>query len=364
MGVWILFMFNKFNFKDRMTFSFAVNIILMFILVVFNVIVFANLDLSSNNWQKWAIGLVIIAVFFISVIYSLLKWCVDAIEKPINDATNYTNKASKSIELASSRHSTTIEKQLSLIKETDNIVKRLSLTSSDTKQCAQRVADKSNEALLMSKKGQESMHVNITNMSTLKLKIETIAEQILELSEHTQQIGSIIGVVEDITEQTNMLALNAAVEAARAGEHGRGFAVVASEIRKLSDQCKQATMKITALIYDIQQATNSTVMATEEGTKEIEAGVNLANQVANAIDALRKTMHETVEAVENIVTASKDQSRCAQDVSEVITSVSAGIKDSVDTIERTKEAVSVLKKVSDSLRSIVITENNHKGTQI
>ena len=118
-------------------------------------------------------------------------------------------------------------------------------------------------------------------MLTLKQKVQIIAELILELSDYIQQIGNTVGIVEDIAEQTNMLALNAAVEAARAGEHGKGFAVVAGEIRKLADESKQATTKISSLINEIEQATNSTVMATEEGTKEIESGVNLAHDIFN-----------------------------------------------------------------------------------
>ena len=171
-------------------------------------------------------------------------------------------------------------------------------------------------------------------MRTLKQKIETIAELILDLSEHTQQIGSTIGIIEDITEQTNMLALNAAVEAARAGEHGKGFAVVASEIRKLADESKQATTKITSLIHDIQQATNSTVMATKEGTKEIESGVFLAHQIAQSIDVLRNAINDTVQAVEDIVNAANNQSSCTNEASDSINSLKEGLLESADSIKQ------------------------------
>lgn len=353
-------MFNKFNFNDRMISRFGINSILLIVMLV--IIGFGSYQLNNSisNWLNWFVFIAIAMFLIIIVDYYVSKWCIDAVKSPIKEASEYTNKASKAIEVASLKHESSINKQLNLIKETESMVDKLSVTSEETKHSAQRVADKSNQALQMSKKGQDSMNVNIRNMTTLKRKIETIAEQILELSEHTQQIGSIIGVVEDITEQTNMLALNAAVEAARAGEHGRGFAVVASEIRKLSDQCKQATTKITALIYDIQQATNSTVMATEEGTKEIETGVNLANQVANTINALRATMCETVEDVEGIVSASIEQFKYAHDVSVVMTSVNTGIKDAVDTIEKSRNAITVLERVSDSLQEIFKTNGDYK----
>jgi methyl-accepting chemotaxis protein len=125
-----------------------------------------------------------------------------------------------------------------------------------------------------------------------------IAELILELSEHTQQIGNTISVVDDIAEQTNMLALNAAVEAARAGEHGKGFAVVAGEIRKLADESKQAITKITSLTSNIQYTTNSTVMATEEGSKEIESVVKDINAVSTTSDNLLKLIGNILESLD------------------------------------------------------------------
>ena len=352
-------MLNKLNFSERMLLRGVLNISLMIILLIIVTISLYTLDNAEKDWQNW----LLIVVLTISIKelsdFFITKWSLSIVSQPIREANECTETVFKNIEISNLKYEKAIKKQLELIKEIKIMVNKLSSSSEDTKQSAQDVADKSNKALLMSEKGQVSMKVNIRNMKTLKQKIETIAEQILELSEHTQQIGSIVGVVEDITEQTNMLALNAAVEAARAGEHGRGFAVVASEIRKLSDQCKQATTKITALIYDIQQATNSTVMATEEGTKEIEAGVNLANQVAEAIDTLRCTINDTVIAVEGIVMSSKQQFKFTNEVSEVMNSINAGMEDTVETIEKSRKTITTLNKVSDNLKSIFNTYNNN-----
>ena len=94
------------------------------------------------------------------------------------------------------------------------------------------------------KKEHDAMVENSEKLDFLKQRIQIIADLILDLSEYNQQIGSNVGLVEDIAEQTNMLALNAAVEAARAGEHGKGFAVVASEIGQLSESSRQAAVNI------------------------------------------------------------------------------------------------------------------------
>lgn len=147
---------------------------------------------------------------------------------------------------------------------------------------------------------------NIDKMIVLKQKIQVIAELIVELSEYIQQIETTIGVVEDIAEQTNMLALNAAVEAARAGEHGKGFAVVAAEIRKLADDSKQATNKVTSLIGDIQYVTNSTVIATEEGAKEVESGVKLVTNIEDDISNLIKQITDLSKSINNVVDCEVD----------------------------------------------------------
>jgi len=349
-------MLNKLNFNERMLLKSIISISLMTIFLLVASVGFYLLDNTGNNWQNWILVVIILILIKELADFFITKWSVSILNKPLNEANEFTEKVFKNIESSNLKYEKVLNKQLDLIKEIKVMVDKLSYSSEDTKQCAQDVADKSNKALLMSEKGQESMKVNIRNMKTLKQKIETIAEQILELSEHTQQIGSIVGVVEDITEQTNMLALNAAVEAARAGEHGRGFAVVASEIRKLSDQCKQATTKITALIYDIQQATNSTVMATEEGTKEIEAGVNLASQVAEAINTLRITINDTVIAVEGIVMSSKQQFKFINEVSDVMNSINTSMEDTAETITQSRKITTMLNKVSDNLKYIFNTK--------
>ena len=161
-------------------------------------------------------------------------------------------------------------------------------------------------SLEYSNKEMVSIKTNMENMILLKQKIQMIAELIVELSEYIQQIEATISIVEDIAEQTNMLALNAAVEAARAGEHGKGFAVVASEIRKLADDSKQATGKVSNLIGDIQYVTNSTVIATEEGAKEVEATLEIVSEVENNVNDLINQINELSLSIKDLEGCSSD----------------------------------------------------------
>ena len=327
-------MFKNLNLEEKIKFKSLLSQSVISIIGSMALIALYKVQVHHESGLDWGIGLLVVAIISIILIEIIQKIINNTITNPIYSALFHASAVSNEIEKETNQQENFVNKHILLLKTTDEIIDKLKKSSQKTKESAIKVADKSQESLDLSAKEQKAVKSNIEKMNTLKQKIEIIAELILELSEHTQQIGSIIGVVEDITEQTNMLALNAAVEAARAGEHGKGFAVVASEIRKLADESKQATTKITSLIYDIQQATNSTVMATEEGTKEIESGVDLAHQIAQSIDVLRNTINETVQAVDNIVKDADQQMECTGEVYNSISQIDKGLLDSAASIKQ------------------------------
>ena len=121
-------------------------------------------------------------------------------------------------------------------------------------------------------------------MGELQAKIDDITERALSLSKHAQQIGEILDLINDIAGQTNLLALNAAIEAARAGEAGKGFAVVAAEVRKLAERSVRSTDSISVIIAGVQDGTNSTIMATEEGTRQARRVGDLMTSTATMLE--------------------------------------------------------------------------------
>ena len=115
-----------------------------------------------------------------------------------------------------------------------------------------------------------------------------------KLNEHCQAIGSIIDSVRDIAEQSHVLAVNASIEAAKAGDQGKGFAIVAQEVQNLAEQSKQATVKVHEILTDIQNAMNSTVLATEQGSGAVKKGVEQSSDTTGAISELSKKVLKTV----------------------------------------------------------------------
>jgi methyl-accepting chemotaxis protein len=175
--------------------------------------------------------------------------------------------------------------------------------------------------------------------SSLRVKVGEITDQILRLSEQTQQIGSISTVVSELANQTNMLALNAAVEAVRAGDRGKGFTVVATEIRKLAEQSKKAASRINALVMDIQKATNSTVMVTDEGRKTVDTVVAAVSNISTNVQQISLTANQQAVAIGQVVDS--------------MNSINSGVAQTASGLTQTKVATQNLNQAATKLSAVV-----------
>lgn len=324
---------------------------MLFLFIIITGIIIGGLTLKLGKYDSL---LLVLALIIYAIQYEITKkWVNNAIVTGVEIQINDTSKTTQTITELTNKQKESIENYSQLAQNAINSIENLKDALKTTQQNAQNVSTKANQSLDFSQKEQSSVKANIEKMLTLRQKIQIIAELILELSDHTQQIGDTIGLIEDIAEQTNMLALNAAVEAARAGENGKGFSVVAGEIRKLADESKQATTKITSLIKAIQQATNSTVMATEEGSKEIEFGVELADNINKNIESLISLINEVKISAEEIYTNSENETTFSNDVTELIHSLDDGLKDSLKILEEKIVNIRSLEELSDSFKETI-----------
>lgn len=337
---------SKMKLGNKMKIKYAIDMMLLFAII--GVVLLAGLSLKLGRYD--AILLSLLLIIYWTQYEITRKWVNKAISQSVDSQITDTSKATHLIIELANRQKESIEYYSQIIENAKGTAENLKDASAKTKQNSQNVSSKANLSLEFSQKELASVKANIEKMLTLRQKIQIIAELILELSDHTQQIGDTIGIVEDIAEQTNMLALNAAVEAARAGENGKGFSVVASEIRKLADESKQATTKITSLIKNIQQATNSTVMATEESSKEIELGVKLADNININIESLIKLIGEVKSSVEEIYTDSENQTDYSNNASLIIYSLDEGLKNALHVLKENIEKIESLDEISVSFK--------------
>lgn len=195
----------------------------------------------------------------------------------------------------------------SAVNETTATVEEVKQTTQLAGQKSRNVAETAQRALQVSQGGRKSVEDSVEGMNRIREQMATIAESIVSLSEQSHSIGEIIATVNDLAEQSNLLAVNASIEAAKAGEHGKGFAVVAHEVKSLADQSKQATAQVRALLNDIQKATNAAVMATEQGSKAVEAGEKQAMQAGESIRLLTESIAESANAAAQITATNQQQ---------------------------------------------------------
>ncbi len=226
-----------------------------------------------------------------------------------------------------------------------------------TKDKTQNAAAKVQKTYENSNEEAESLSSNIAVMQNLKNKVQAIAELIIELTEYIKQIGSTVNIVKNISEQTNMLALNAAVEAARAGEYGKGFAVVAGEIRKLADESKQATNKITSLVSDIEQTASSTIMAAEDSAKAIENSVRYASDTSSNIAVLSDGIKLLCRDLDEIFSTTVHQQSITDDVLESASDMQKIIADTIDTLEENIENIRAFSEISADIKDNIKQEN-------
>ncbi len=269
------------------------------------------------------------------------------------DAVNNLSSATAEILAATAQQAAGASEQSAAISETTTTVDELKTIAEQASRRSQEVASAAQRNVDISQSGQMAVQDTIESMEQIKERVEGIAENILALSEQTQQIGEIIATVNDIASQSNILALNASVEAARAGEHGKGFAVVAVEVRNLAEQSKNATAQVKAILSEIQKATNATVMATEEGTKRVDEGVQLAAQARRAIEQLSGVINESAQAAVQVVAGGRQQVSGIEQIALAMQNIDQATVQSLVSTRQMERAAQNLNQLANTLAELV-----------
>jgi len=173
------------------------------------------------------------------------------------------------------------------------------------------------------------------------------------LGARSDQIGAIVGTIEDIADPTNLLALNAAIEAARAGEQGRGFAVVADEVRALAERTTRATKEIGGMIKAIQSETSGAVNSMESGVKVVEQGMESSRKSGQALQEILESINEVTMQVHQIATAAEEQTAVTGEISTNIHQITDVVHDTARGAHETAAAASRLSTLANDLQAIV-----------
>ncbi len=278
---------------------------------------------------------------------------VQGITHEIQQALKRVDDDTQAILGATSRQIAMANEQDAVVTETTATVNEVRATVTETAERAQSVAETAQVSVDVSRAGTEAVTEAVSGMGLIRRRVEDIADNILVLSEHTQQIGEIIAAVNSLADQSKMLALNASVEAARAGEEGKGFAVVALEVRNLADQNRDATVQVREILSEIQRATNAAVMVTEEGSKGVDTGQLLVNRAGESIRDLSHAIEEAATAAMQIAASTRQQTIGMDQLTQAMRTIKHSTAEMVTSTMQVEASVQRLRRVTDSVNQLL-----------
>lgn len=263
-------------------------------------------------------------------------------------ASSSNEIAATASELASGTEQTAIA-----VSETTTTVEEVKQTANVTSQKAKHVAEIASGAAQVSQNGTRLVKDTLEGISNVREQVEYIAGTIIKLAEHNQAIGEIIAAVDDIAEQANLLAVNASIEASKAGEHGKGFMIVAQEIKSMSELSKQATRQVRSILHDIQKSSSAAVLATERGSKAVEATVSQSSSTGETIQKLAGSINEASQAVIQIAASSQQQLIGMDQVAVAMNSIKQATTQNAASTKQVEITIRNLQELGVKLRDLV-----------
>jgi methyl-accepting chemotaxis protein len=263
------------------------------------------------------------------------------------------SSAANTLDSAAEQMATGVEEAAAQVNSVATASEEMSTTSSEIAQNCVMAAKSSEKANSAAMAGEEIINETVNVMKRINERVKESAGIIKSLGARSDQIGKVVGLINDIADQTNLLALNAAIEAARAGEHGRGFAVVADEVRKLAERTTEATKEIGDTIDAMQGETKSAVSSMEQGVKEVEVGSVEAEKSGDALNDILKQINAATVEINQIAVASEQQTATTNEIANNIQQISEVMHDTSKRIQDNASASSQLAGLAKDLQKLV-----------
>ena len=268
----------------------------------------------------------------------------------INDAASRVTSATESARRTSTELLAATDRQSQEIEEAGATAERMAQSMTDSSERALQSAQVARRSLESARKGADAVENSIRGMNDIRSQIQETAKRIKRLGESSQEIGEIVELISDITEQTNVLALNAAIQAATAGEAGRGFTVVAEEVQRLAERSAEATKQIAAIVKTIQTDTQDAVGAMENATRNVVEGAQLSDAAGQALAEIGEVSMETARLIERISAEVQQQAGTAgrvaaamKDILAVTEQTSLGTRQTAVSIDQLADLATELK---------------------
>jgi twitching motility protein PilJ len=271
---------------------------------------------------------------------------INRASEQVNTASGQAQSTSVSLLSAAERQSVQITETTDAVSNMTRSILQVSTNASQASQVAQR-------SLQAATQGSQAVQNTIAGMNGIREQIQETSKRIKRLGESSQEIGEIVELISDITEQTNILALNAAIQAASAGEAGRGFTVVAEEVQRLAERSSEATKQIGAIVKTIQTDTNSAVAAMEKSTEGVVEGARLSDAAGKALTEIETVSNSLARLIQSISTATEAQTQVASQVTKNMQQIQEITSQTTEGTKLTAASVGQLTKLAEELRNSV-----------
>ncbi|HSW08804.1 CHASE3 domain-containing protein [Aquabacterium sp.] len=302
---------------------------------------------SARSTIVWGTFL---ALLFVSATGFLLT---RSLTQQIASAVQHVQRSSSELQSAANQQAAGARETSTSMSEITTTISELLATSRQIAESTQRVASIAEQTAAAARAGDGKVQLANESTTAIRQQVDLVVNHMLELGRKSQQIGAVLDIVSELAEQTNILAINATIEAAGAGDAGKRFSVVADEIRKLADRVAGSTKEIRVLIDDVRGAVNTTVMATEAGSKAVDLGARQFEQVAAAFQQIASLVGTTTQAAREIELSTKQQTSAVEQVNTAIASTAQATKETEASSGQTSQTASQLAGLSKDLLRLV-----------
>ncbi|MGD9791061.1 MAG: methyl-accepting chemotaxis protein [Phycisphaerales bacterium] len=273
--------------------------------------------------------------------------------RSVADSTNSVAAAATEIAASAEEMAAGLTEQERQTSQVSAAVEEMAASATEVAQKSEATSKAAGDSRHQAEEGGRIVQDTVEEMKMISGEVTSSADSVLDLGKKSEQIGAIIGVINEIADQTNLLALNAAIEAARAGEHGRGFAVVADEVRKLAERTTKATEEVAQSIKEIQNGTGEAVQQIQAGSGRVSKGVDLVNSAGGALAKILDGSRNVVEMVSSIAAAATEQSAATEEIARSVQQISAVTRESNQGANQAAQAAQNLSQNAEQLRAIV-----------
>jgi methyl-accepting chemotaxis protein len=309
---------------------------------------------AARASADWAVAIILWGSVAGAVLVGLMGWFIVAsVTRQIGAAVQHVQSSSSELQAAANQQATGAREQATAMTEIATTIRELLASSRQIAESAQSVSHIAEETAGGARAGTGTVDQANEAIGGIRRQVDLVVTHMLDLGKKSQQIGAFVEIVSELAEQTNILAINATIEAAGAGEAGRRFTVVADEIRKLADRVGGSAKEIRDLIEEVRGAVNTTVMATEGGSKAVDAGSRHFGDVAASFTQIAGLVTTTTDAAREIELSTKQQSTAVEQVNVAISGAAQATKEMEASSGQTLATASALADLSRELSRII-----------